>query len=263
MVWDRVLERADWLSSQERELFVAARPLPLLESLEEKRRGKLAAVLCSILYAERASRAQGRRLTAVLEALANQLHLTRWCSETLGPWQLHLCHAPLFGETEERFHHQLLDKKSATRIAIDHVTHHIGLHKEPPIILAEYHHNLMACSVAALQHLLNMRHPQQPLREDGLLGPETREALLVYTTLPLNEARVLSLVEQLSCELQCTIPPFVPQVVIRRDATYCWDLWKRVLTGRGGQLSNLFRNHIDVPGYVAWGMSAYEKLGGC
>ncbi len=128
----------------------------------------------------------------------------------------------------------------------------------------------MATSVAALQRTLNLFVQKEYLEEDGLIGSRTCQILNKYADkLPsffsreqLDESMILKTLDFFAQHYGYKVKPFVPQVVFKRDAHYCYYLLKKGLKNcsEWRKLTHIFKHHIDVPAYVEWGMTAYIFL---
>jgi hypothetical protein len=271
--WETIIKKAVWLEKSERDILTEIFDSFYVNPLGRDQKIKLALLLCSILYAEKTFRINGRKFSLIIEKFLTKLRLHKYFCSTLGIWNFNVCHAHAFGYSKKKFKQLLEDKKHSTHIVMRYLIENVGLHKSPEYILAEYNHNIMATSVAALQRTLNLFVQKEDyLEEDGLLGSRTCQVFKKYADKfpgffsleQLDEPMVLKTLEYFSQDYGCRVEPFVPKVVFKRDMHYFLYLLKRGLKNYSelGKLTHIFKHHIDVPAYVEWGMTAYTLLKG-
>lgn len=224
--------------------------------------GKLHPLLLSILYAEDQKRKQGKKLSRWIENLLSFLGLSSFFCSTLGPWNLHLCHAKRFGYSKRGFARAVKGFPLATQFVVTHLIEDIGLDKSPERILAEYNHNVCATSVAALQKGLNtLLHLDLP--EDGLVGPNTRDAILQNPHLfppdfsmdPLDELHLSRALSHFERKFGINCCPFIPERIVRKDWQYVFQKPLSFHRWKG-----FFEQDIDVRAYVKTGMSFYTLI---
>lgn len=263
-----------WLSRTQLTIIASTMTLPKIQALSMKDQLKLLRLLCSIPYAEEMMRLEGKPMLKNIENTLDQLGVKNWVGRTFGTWNLHVCHAKRFGYTQKQFKKLLQNDQNGIVFAIDFILQDIGLHKPVDHILAEYNLEIMATSVAAMQHALNcvMKKYNQSLRiaEDGLIGKHTLEALQLcgqITNIPIppntcSEQEIHDFLHIIAMQEQIMVKPFVPQVQIKTNFRFIKEIIGRSLRqfSQLRKLRLIFYNHIDVPLYVHHGMIAYQRL---
>jgi hypothetical protein len=262
-------DKAFWLTDHERSALVASQHIPYVRCLSKEDKNKLIRLLCSLLYAEQCFKTQRKKTSIVIEKILKKLHLHHHLCATFGLWNFNVCHSTKFGYERKEFKKMLLDEMTATAIVIRHIVEHLGLHKCPQLIFAEFNHNPMATAVAALQRSINIIEGSR-LLEDGLIGPETLHALIsMQDRLPkffnlekIEEAMILKTLAFFSSEYGVRVEPFVPQVIVKRDLRYAGLLIEKCFKNFSElrKLPQFFHNNIHVPAYVEWGMLAFNLL---
>lgn len=274
MLQEDLIERAFWLTVKEKKMIAAAMNFSYVKNLAEDDRTNLLPLLCSIFYAEKKLRSNGKKISWWIENTIKKLHLQKIFCATLGPWNFHVCHARRFGYSNWEFKKILEDEKLSTDIVIHHLVEDLGLKKSPDLIFAEYNLHPMATSVAALQRACNFflqrRGEGDAIEEDGLIGPHSRNALKMCARfLPdyfcldaLNEKMILKTLEYFAKEHAVFVKPFVPQVIIMRDGKFLLDLLAKAMKNFSQlrKVPRILMRHIDVPTYVRRGMAAMEYL---
>lgn len=165
-----MLDRAYWLKGHQKETLLETKKSAYFLALSPQKRRFLLLLLLSILYGEDLLIRNGKKTTQILEKCLDGLKIRKFVCTTLGMWNFHICHAERFGYSKKEFRALLEDPSIATEIVIRHFVEDIGLEKPPELIFAEYNHNIMATSVAALQKALNACSSTRVL-EDGLTVP--------------------------------------------------------------------------------------------
>jgi hypothetical protein len=274
MDFEKIIQRAFWLKHQQKKIIVDATAHPKIRHFLKNDQIKLLGLICSIPYAEKKNQFHGKPFLTAVENTLERMHLKKFFCRSLGTWNFHICHAQKFGYTPRKFKEILQSDHLAIEFVIDLLVKDIGLSKPPDHIFAEYNHNIMATTVAAMQRALNIllkKHGfSMYLVEDGLIGEQTLKALklcekLINTSMSLNtftEEEIHNFLDQIAEKEGLRVHPFIPPVQIKMDFSFVKKVLHQSLH-RPSQLKKLclvFNNHINVPLYVNFGMQAYEHL---
>ncbi|MBS0650360.1 MAG: hypothetical protein JSR93_04290 [Verrucomicrobia bacterium] len=271
---ETLLQKAHWLNKREKKGILEAFAALDSNGLSMDEKSKLFRLVCSIPYAEMGVRSHGKLYIVIIEKCLQWLGIRFLFRRSVGAWNVHLCHAGRFGFEPKEFRKLLTDDARAVGIVIALIVEDIQIRKPAHHIFAEYNHNVMATTVAALQKAINILMQKNELcfrvEEDGLIGEQTRKAIaeanrLLQNPLPLksfSESEIHSALKLLAVEEKIQVCPFVPQVQIRMDFGFLKKILFQSLREPAmlKKLPIVFHNHIDVPLYVSLGMKAYQQL---
>ncbi|MBS0653125.1 MAG: hypothetical protein JSR39_06290 [Verrucomicrobia bacterium] len=271
---ETLLESAFWLKEPEKKSILQAFAALDDKRLSEEERTKLFRLVCCIPYAEKGMRSHGKAYLAAIEKWLQWLGMHGLFRRSIGAWNVNLCHAGRFGYNSKEFKKLLLNDTKAIGIVIGLILEDIRLSKPVDHIFAEYNHNVMATTVAALQRAINIlmkKHNHSFLvEEDGLIGKQTLMAIahanrLLRRPLALktfSEFEIYAALERLAEEEGIRVYPFVPQVQIRMDLSFLKKILLQSFRSPTvlKKLPLVFYDHIDVPLYVSLGMDAYQQL---
>lgn len=258
-----LLDKAVWLTDRKKNALKIAHKWGSVRELSHAELNKLVHVLCSIQYAELTCP------TRFVEKLLLKTPMHSFLCSTLGIWNMSTCHATLFGFQKSVFKKLLQDDESSTKLVVRYLVDHIGLQKKPEHIMAEYNLNQMAPHVAALQKCLNFLSGPS-IEEDGLIGPQTLKKLRVLSQkLPdflipewIDEPMIDKTLAFCAKKYGHQVEPFIPHVKVKRGLPYAINLLKKCIRNplELRKFPHTFKNNIDVPKYVAWGMKAFNHL---
>lgn len=257
------------MNTSQKEALDHAKKSSYFLSLASEDQRTLFLILLSVLYGERCLVHNGKKYVRRIENCLEKLKIKRFVCSTLGIWNFNACHAQRFGYKEKEFRAILEQPQMATEIVMRHFVEDIGLKKTPELIFAEYNHNIMATSVAALQKALNVLSSSR-LLEDGLIGPGTVRALEICSDyLPdffsldrINEEMVLHTLDHLEAVHGICFKPCVPEVVIKKDLRFIGSVLIQSLKDfrKIKRLRAFFERDIDIPRYVKDCMRAFTLL---
>jgi hypothetical protein len=140
-----ILESATWLSSETTNA-IRTHILKSKHNFEDK--VKVTKILASIPYAEMHQDAHGKTITYIIS------NIWEVFKKSLGTWQLRNTHSRALGTSKKKFEKMIKEDKTGVKLVAKYLEH-IGLHKPPKMIFAEYNAGINATLIYPLQCMLN------------------------------------------------------------------------------------------------------------
>lgn len=260
-----VLKNCYWLKDKQKKIIEKAVDYYRIKGLSDSKIKKLCIILCCIPYAEKIIKIKGKFLTRLLKGVISIFPFLIFFSNTIGTWNLHICHAQKFNLSKSAFRKILKNDETGIYFVIFYIINYIDLDKPVDFIFAEYNIAENATYVAAFQKAINyLFYPYKyQIAIDGIFGENTKKAMLLSAEIfsinfhNCSHKNIKVLVQIIEKYTKKKFDPFIPFINKKRNLKYLFYMlinkkWKKIL--------NVFRNHINVSLYVDSSLKSYNYL---